>query len=139
MPIIHSNYLNSDLNWSDYEFTIKKKYLKWEEMTIDWSSIDLTWDEIFILLEVQKKRGGGGQGSPYRAEDSRIYRENNPWKQVSKDMGEDVSKKLVKIFCKINGVEYNKHKDVFNEIKININDFDRIINESISVKIDFPK
>ena len=135
MPIKHSTLLNSDLNWTDDEISVGKKWLKWEEMTINWESIDLTWDEIFILLEVESliRRGGGG-GSGMKE-----YVDGNPWKQVNEKIGIEKTKSLIKVYCRVRGIDYEKIKNPRNDIKVTVNEFDRFLNETVNVKIDFQK
>jgi len=131
MPIKHSTLLNSDLNWTDDEISVGKKWLKWEEMTINWENIDLTWDEVFLLLEIKARMGGGG-GYSYKE-----YVDSNPWNQVKKEHGEENAKKLIKIFCRVNGIEYEQTKKPLEEVNISINEFERFVNETISVKVNF--
>ena len=52
MPLIYSSYLNETLDWSDVEYSLGKKWLKWEEVNLKWENVDLTWDEVFILFEI---------------------------------------------------------------------------------------
>lgn len=132
MPLIYTTYLNETLNWSDFEYSNGKKYLKWEEVNLKWENVDLNWDEVFILLEIVKKRGGGS-GYPYRDE----YEKNNPWKQIRKDFGEEDTKKVIKLYCKVNGIDYEMVKESKSEVKVLVNEFDRFLNETINVKIDF--
>lgn len=129
MPLIHSNLLNADLNWTNDEVSAGKKYLKWEEVTLKWENVDLTWDEVFILLEIKSIRHGGGA---YRGE----YEKGNPWMQMSKDIGEENTKKIIKLYCRVRGVDYDAIKEPTKEIKVTVNEFTRFINE-VSVKIDF--
>lgn len=130
MPLIYSTLLNKDLDWSELEYSIGKKYLKWEELDLKWENIDLKWDEIFILLEVIQRRRGG---AAYRGE----YKKNNPWRQIREDIGSEKTEKLVKIYCKVNGINYEMIKEKKEDIKITINEFDRFLNNAINVKIDF--
>ena len=91
MSLKYSKLLNSEVDWSDEEIAAGKKYLKWEELNIKWEDIDLTWDEIFILLEVENIiRGGGGYGS-------KEYIDGNPWKQLKQEIGEEKTKKVIKL------------------------------------------
>lgn len=131
MPTIHSDLLNNDLNWTDGEISSGKKWLKWEEMTIDWEKIELTWDEVFLLLEIKARMGGNG-GYSYKE-----YVDSNPWNQVKKEHGEKNTKKLIKIFCRVNGIEYEQTKKPLEEVNISINEFERFVNETISVKVNF--
>ena len=131
MPIKHSTLLNSDLNWTDDEISVGKKWLKWEEMTINWESIDLTWDEIFILLEVESliRRGGGGSGM-------KEYVDGNPWKQVNEKIGIKKTKSLIKVYCRVNNIDYEESRTPMEDIKVSINEFERFVKEAISVKVN---
>ena len=132
MPIKHSTLLNSDLNWTDDEISVGKKWLKWEEMTINWESIDFTWDEIFILLEVEQpiRRGGGG-GSGMKE-----YVDGNPWKQVNEKIGIEKTKSLIKVYCRVNNIDYEESRTPMEDIKVSINEFERFIKEAVSVKVN---
>ena len=133
MPIKHSTLLNSDLNWTDDEVAAGKKYLKWEEMTINWENVNLTWDEIFILLEVEqliRKGGGGGSGM-------KEYVDGNPWMQVKKEIGDEKTKKLIKVFCRVKGIDYEESRTPIDDIKVSVNEFERFVKEAVSVKVDF--
>lgn len=131
MPIIHSNLLNSDLDWTLEEQAAGKKYLKWEEVTLNWENVDLTWDEVFILIEVARRIGGGG-GNAYKD-----YVDGNPWQQVKKDLGEEDTKKLIKVFCRVKGIDYEQVKEPINDIKVTINEFERFVKEAVNVKVGF--
>lgn len=126
-----------NLFWTEAEISAKKKYLDWEEAAIAWEDIDLSWEEVFILLEIQKKMGGGGMGSPYRGDEERRYREGNPWSRIKEDFGPDAQKSVVKVFCRINGIDYERHRESLSLPKISINEFERFVNESIRVKVAF--
>ncbi len=129
MPTIHSNLLNAELNWTDQEYAAGKKYLKWEEVTLKWEDVDLTWDEVFILLEVFRRKGGSG-GSLYRGE----YEKNNPWKKMAEDLGEENTKKVIKLYCRVRGVEYEDIREPMEDVKVTVNEFTRFINE-VKVKV----
>lgn len=132
MQIKYSNLLNSNLNWTDDEISVGKKWLKWEEMTIDWENINLTWDEIFILLEVEniiKRGGGGGPGL-------KEYMDGNPWKQLNEKLGTEKTKSLIKVYCRVKGIDYEESRTPMEDIKITINEFERFVNETISVKVN---
>ena len=127
-PIKYSHLLNNDLLWSPEEIAAGKKYLKWEEMTINWEKVDLTWEEVFILMEVS----GGGSGSGMKQ-----YVDGNPWMQTKKDIGEEKTKTLIKLYCRVKGIEYEESRTPIDDIKVSVNEFERFIKEAISVKIDF--
>lgn len=128
MPAVYSNLLNSELNWTEQELAAGKKYLKWEEVTLKWEDVELTWDEVFILLEVAR-RGGSGGGF-YRDD----YEKNNPWRKMAEDLGEDETKKVIRVYCRIRGVEYEDIREPMSDVKVTVNEFDRFINE-VKVKV----
>lgn len=140
MPLIYSSYLNETLDWSDVEYSSGKKWLKWEEVNLKWENVDLTWDEVFILLEIVEKRnkGGGGSGYPYK-DDQEEYEKNNPWKKLKEDIGEENTDKIIKVYCRVRGIDYEKVKNPRKDIKVTVNEFDRFLNETVNVKIDFQK
>lgn len=129
MSLKYSKLLNSYVDWSDEEILAGKKWLKWEELTINWEDLHLTWDEIFILLEVERViKGGGGYG--YKE-----YVDGNPWKQLREDIGEEKTKKVIKLFCRVNGVEYQEQAIVNESIKVAAYDFELFVKETISKNI----
>lgn len=125
MPIRYSTYVRSNLDWTYTEIEQKKKYLKWEEVSINWEEVNLTWDEVFVILEI-----GGGAG--YKG-----YVDDNPWQQVKKDFGEEKAKKIIKVYCRVKGIDYEQVKEPIEDIKITINEFERFVKEAINVKIGF--
>lgn len=131
MPIKHSTLLNTDLFWTNEEIAAGKRYLKWEEVTLKWENVDLKWEEVFILLEVEKILRGGG-GSSYKE-----YVDGNPWKQLRKDIGDEKTDTVIKIYCRVRGIDYEEIKEKRDDIKVSVNDFDRFIKDQIKIKIDF--
>lgn len=127
MSIKYSTFLHGRLDWSYSEMDARKKYLKWEEVIINWEKVDLTWDEVFVILEV-----GGGLVSG-----NKEYVDGNPWMQVKKDLGEEKTKTLIKVYCRVNGIDYEQAKEPIKEINISINEFERFVKEAISVKVNF--
>jgi hypothetical protein len=129
MSLKYSKLLNSEVDWSDDEIASGKKYLKWEELTIKWEDLDLHWDEVFILLEVENViKKGGGYG--YKE-----YVDGNPWSQLRQDIGEEKTKKIIKLYCRINGVDYQEHAVVNESIKVAAYDFELFVKETIEKKI----
>jgi hypothetical protein len=129
MSLKYSKLLNSEVDWSDDEIAAGKKYLKWEELTINWEDLDLHWDEVFILLEVENIiKKGGGYG--YKE-----YVDGNPWSQLRQDIGEEKTKKIIKLYCRVNGVDYQEHAVVNESIKVAAYDFELFVKETIEKKI----
>ena len=141
MPIVASSLLGislGDLSWSDSEYSDKKKWLRWEEMNLNWEQVGLAWDEVFILLEVFRKVvGGGGMGSPYRADGYQKYVQGNPWKQVKKELGEEAAKRLIKVYCRVKGIDYEQSREPIEDVKVTINEFERFVREAVNVKVGF--
>ncbi len=129
MSLKYSKLLNREVDWSDDEIAAGKKYLKWEELTIKWEDLDLHWDEIFILLEVENviKRGGG-----YGYKE---YVDGNPWKQLREDIGEEKTKKVIKLFCRVNNIETEQYGYINENIKVSAYDFELFVKETIDKKI----
>jgi hypothetical protein len=130
MSIKYSNLLNNNLEWTDDEILAGKKWLKWEEMTINWEKINLTWDEVFILLEVENIiRGGGGSGL-------KEYMDGNPWKQLNEKIGIVKTKSLIKVYCRVNKIDYEESRTPMEDVKVSINEFERFVKEAVSVKVN---
>lgn len=126
MQIIHSNLLNSDLQWTDSEVESGKKYLKWEELTLKWHDVDLTWDEVFVVIEFIRHRGSGGYSGDYER--------GNPWRQVAQNMGEEKTKKIIKLYCRVQGVDYDYIREPIEDVRITINELNRFTNQ-VKVKV----
>lgn len=109
-----------------------KYYLKWEEIDITWDQLDMLWEDISILIEVGKviKRGGGGLAA---------YIQGNPWAQNRKELGEEKAKKFIKIFCSVNGLDYEETVKLKDDIKVTVEQMEKVFNEArkIGVKVDF--
>ena len=113
----------------------QKKYLKWEEVNLSWEQTNYLWEDIAILIEIENlvKQGGG---------DYVAYVKGNPWEQLRKDIGEEKTKRVIKLYCNYKGIEYDKSIEV-NEKKISVaaSDFEKFIRtsirESISIKVNF--
>lgn len=130
MSLRYSTLLNAFIDWADEEIAAGKKYLKWEEVTLKWENVNLLWEEVFILLELEGiiKKGGG-----YGAKE---YEDGNPWKQLRKEIGEEKTKKTIKLYCKVNGKEYDESRDIEDErIKVTVNEFERFVKMGINVKV----
>jgi hypothetical protein len=77
---------------------MNKIYLNWEDVNFVWGDINMPWDEVIKeVAEVIRKHGGMS-----------AYVNGNPWDIIKKELGEEKTKKFIKIFCKINGLEYEK-------------------------------
>ena len=130
MSLIYSSLLQNSIEWTDGEISAGKKYLDYNELTINWESLNLHWEDVFILLEIQK-RGG----SPQR----RIEENENPWYRIKEQIGPEKSEKLIKLYCKVNDIDYEKKLEKRENIRILVNDFVRFIESGINIKVDVKK
>lgn len=119
MPLKYSSLLNSFIDWTDEEIKSGKKFLDWEEITINWENLNLHWEDIFILF----KKGGGGYS--YKDDTKKLYEDGNPWRKMSQEYGEEKTENIIKVLCKIKGVEYTKILENKDNIRIVVNDFIR--------------
>ena len=102
---------------------IMVKYINWEDCNYLWENMEFIWE--FVEIDNLIRRGGG-----YVA-----YVKNNPWEKLKKDIGEEKTKKVIKLWCKVNNIEYEKTTES-REIKVTASDFENFIKNGISVKID---
>lgn len=124
-----------------------KKFLTWDEVTDHWEDIDLTWDEFFVLVEVNKVVRGGGNSS------IQDYINGNPWKVNSKavsekyikkdlsdkliqDIGEENTNKFIKVLCRVNGLEYDALMESSSDIRVSVMMVEKVLNR---IKVDIKK
>lgn len=132
MSLYFSSLLNALIDWTDEEISNGKKFLDWNEVSINWENIDLHWEDVFIILERKK---GGGSGTPQRSElEVQKYIEGNPWRKLKNELGEEKTEKIIKVLCKINNIEYNSILEHKEDIRVIVNDFVRNT-EEIKIKI----
>ncbi len=134
MTLKYSSFLNTFVEWSDEEISVGKKFLKWEEINVKWEDLILLWEDISILLEVSEALRKGGSGASYKE-----YVKNNPWdqskKQLEKELGEEKTKKFIKLVCRVNGIDYEEVVEPNNKIKITTDHIEKVFNEAIKVGI----
>jgi hypothetical protein len=134
MPLKYSSLLKAFIDWTDEEIKAGKKFLDWEEITIKWNELNLHWEDIFILLD----RKGGGGVYPYKEDVRKLYEEGNPWRNMSREIGEEKTEDIIKVLCKIKGIEYSKILENKNNIRIVVNDFIRTEDKKeIKIKVKF--
>jgi hypothetical protein len=110
-----------------------KVYLEWENVNFTWDNLDMLWEEVAIIQEVGEviRRSGG----------STAYVKGNPWEKTREQLGEEKTKKFIRVVCKVNGLEYDDVIDPNPKIKVTADHIDRVFTEAIKVgvKIDFKK
>ena len=91
----------------------------------------MTWDQ--IIEEVGRViKGSGGYAE---------YVKGNPWDKTRKEIGEEKTKKFIKLFCKVNSLDYEKTLNLNEGMKITVDQVKKVfdLNEKIEIKIDFEK
>jgi len=106
-----------------------KYYLDWQEVNTNWEDLDINWEDVFILIEA-KQLAGGVSGNGLKE-----YIDGNPWAKFKRDLGEEKSEKFIKIFCKINGMEYEEVIKPKSKIKVKVEHFERVFENVPNVKI----
>ena len=111
----------------------EKKYLKWEEVDSIWDDTNYLWEDVAIFIEINNLvHGGGGYAD---------YVKGNPWQQLRKDLGEEKTKRVIKLYCKYKGIEYEESKGINENIKVSVSEFEVFvkdsIRENISIKVNF--
>lgn len=111
-------------------------YYLWENLNINWENLNQEWQH--IVYEVQRVMRGGGPAGVYDKTFYEDYVKNNPWKQLSKQIGEEKTEKFIKVFCRVNGMIYEDVIHPDSQIKLEVKHFNRVFNEStINVKMKF--
>lgn len=113
---------------------MSKKYLQWQEINYQWNNIELTWDEVFIIIEVAKLTGN-----------SSAYVKGNPWdvsknqlvEKLVEEIGEEKTQKFIKVFCRVNNMEYEKITESNSNIKVTATQMQMVFNEVIKIGIKF--
>lgn len=107
--------------------TQQKYYLDWQEVDSNWEDIGVYWEDFYILIEVADIIKGGGNYSEYV--------KGNPWKKISQKIGEEKTKKFIKIFCRINELDYEKVIEKNSKIKVTVSHFEKVFQNIPNTKI----
>ena len=81
MPLIYSSYLNETLNWSDVEYSLGKKWLKWEEVDLKWENGIL--EDLTLIPSISGKCELSYQGKriSFDAQKDKLYHFNHQLQQ----------------------------------------------------------
>jgi len=104
------------------------EYFKWEETNFTWDKLDMSWELVGEFIEVIRKHGG-----------SQAYVDGNPWDVTKRELGEEKTKKIIKLFCTVNNLDCNEILEKRDNIKITVEQIDKVINESIKVGVKIDK
>lgn len=108
---------------------MSKIYYKWEELNELWGEADYLWEEVMYEVAAAVRRGGGFSE----------YVKDNPWDKLRRDIGEEKTKKVIKLYCKVNDINYEKVVESRTDIKVSVNEFERFVKDGISIKVDLEK
>lgn len=111
----------------------EKKYLNWDDCDLTWKNMNFIWEDVSIFIEIDKIiRGSGGYAD---------YVKGNPWNRLKNDIGEKDAKKIIKLYCNYNGIEFNEISEMNKNINITASDFELFITENIregiKIKVSF--
>lgn len=104
------------------------KYFNWEETNFTWDHLDMSWELVGEYIEVIRKTGG-----------SSAYVKGNPWDVTKRELGEEKTKKIIKLFCTVNNLDYNEMVEKRDDIKITVEQVEKVINEAIKVGVKIDK
>jgi hypothetical protein len=104
-------------------------YLDWQEVNTNWEDLDLDWEDVYIIIEAKRVAGGGGGA------ELKEYIKGNPWNKFKRDLGEEKAEKFIKLFCKINGLNYEEVVRPKSKIKVKVEHFNRIFENAPNIKI----
>jgi hypothetical protein len=117
------------LNWEDVD-------LYWMDINMEWSMIEdyshfMNWEDIKLIEEVSRTVRGGGGYDDYLKKD-------NPWKKLSEDIGEEKTERFIKIYCTVNGMDYEKEIQLNESVTVSVDRFEKVF-EKIKIKVDVKK
>ena len=109
---------------------VTKVFLEWENTNFTWDNLDMLWEDVAILIQVGEviKRGGG----------STAYVKGNPWEKTRQELGDEKTKRFIRIVCRVNNLEYEDVIDPNPKIRVTVDHIEKTLNESlkVGVKID---
>ena len=104
------------------------RYFNWEETNFTWDNLDMPWELVGEFIEVIRKTGG-----------SSAYVKGNPWDVTKRELGEEKTKKIIRLFCTVNNLDYNEVVEKRDDIKITVEQVEKVINEAIKVGVKIDK
>lgn len=95
----------------------------WDNSNFTWDKKDHSWENIVDVIE--RPRVG------WYSE----YVEGNPWNKLNDGIIKEKSENLLKVYCKINNIDYGKSLEKTSNVKVRASGFGKLIKEGISVKV----
>ncbi len=130
-----SIFLDTELaTWEDIQL-FDKDFISWENLDLNWEDISnvnglMCWENIrLISIVAERMRGGSSYGY-----DDWLNRKN-PWKVLDSEIGHEKSEKFIKIYCTINGIEYETGGKLNENISINVSNLEKVF-EKANIKVN---
>ena len=92
----------------------KGQNISWEEMELIWDNSNYDWDEVVFIFDIF------GRG-PYQKE---------KLKDLYDDLQDDTRYKVIKLICKVKGVEYRMDKVKLLDAEVTADDIQLVLDEA---------
>ena len=96
----------------------KNQSISWEEMELTWGVASYTWDDVKFIFDIF------GRG-PYQKE---------KLKDLYDDLQDDTRYKVIKLICKVKGVEYRMDKVKLLDAEVTADDIQLVLDEAHRMK-----
>ena len=96
----------------------KNQSISWEEMELTWDVASYTWDDVKFIFDIF------GRG-PYQKE---------KLKDLYDDLQDDTRYKVIKLICKVKGVEYRMDKVKLLDAEVTADDIQLVLDEAHRMK-----
>ena len=94
---------------------------KWTEANKTWVDNTWKWSDVELVVELVEAVVGGGRGAARRK---------------AKEWPEEKQKQLIKLICKVKGVEYIEEKYKKEGIKVTAKDIEMLAEAVLGIKLD---
>tara|TARA_Y100001938_G_C7813487_1_gene293050 strand:- start:97 stop:480 length:384 start_codon:yes stop_codon:yes gene_type:complete len=92
----------------------KGQKISWEEMELTWNNSNYDWDEVVFIFDIF------GRG-PYQKE---------KLKKLYDDLQDDTRYKVIKLICKVKGVEYRMDRVKLLDAEVTADDIQLVLDEA---------
>ena len=92
----------------------KNQKISWEEMELTWNNSNYDWDEVVFIFDIF------GRG-PYQKE---------KLKKLYDDLQDDTRYKVIKLICKVKGVEYRMDRVKLLDAEVTADDIQLVLDEA---------
>ena len=96
----------------------KGQKISWEELELTWDVASYTWDDVKFIFDIF------GRG-PYQ---------KKKLKDLYDDLQDDTRYKVIKLICKVKGVEYRMDKVKLLDVEVTADDIQLVLDEAHRIK-----